>query len=404
MKRKIMMILCLLSLAAISRAAIQFGLGNAVAKRSATLINKAGAATPLVGDSVAATLPSCPGSAVYDSLPIDLSVIAGIDPLGHVAPSGHTFPSDHVYFYSQSTSTVQHALYAPGHIHVTDVQVTTYLSATPVYSDYAIFFYPCREVESYYAHVRSVSAGLLAAAGSLNQNCYSYSTGGAQVQQCNNNVNVEMQSGDLLGMSAVAGAMDFGTYDSRVNLSFAAPSRHANTNQVHTACPLDYFTDGLKTQMQSLLGRFDGGYRRVTAPLCGRIDFDVAGTAKGDWFFPGAPNVPEDPHLSLIDNNVYAPHQTISVGTSLPNWSTNWYIFVPAGAGQVNRDFSQVTADGLTYCYDTFLDPFEQPAAGSGIFILKLTSPTTLRLEHQAAANCGAGSWAFTANAVDFQR
>src|SRR5262249_12250629 len=145
-----------------------------------------------------ATLPSCSAGALYDSLPIDLSVIAGIDPLGHVAPSGHTFPSDHIYFYSKNTSMIAHNIYAPGPIHVTNVQVTTYLSATPVYSDYAIFFYPCREVESYYAHVRTVSAGLTAAAGSLNQNCYTYTTGGSTVQQCNNNVNVPMQSGDLI--------------------------------------------------------------------------------------------------------------------------------------------------------------------------------------------------------------
>src|SRR4029077_8126855 len=109
------------------------------------------------------------------------------------------------------------------------------------------------------------------------------------------------------------------------------------------------------------LGRFDGGYFRTTPPLCGTIEAGVANTAKGNWYHPGSPNNPEDPHLSLIDNNVYAPQQTISVGNSLPNGGSIWYIFSPVSAGFVDRDFSQVISDGNIYCYDSFYDPIGQP-------------------------------------------
>src|SRR6266403_114913 len=97
-------------------AGLRFGLGDAVAKRSAELINKAAASDPAnaTGQAVAATLPSCPSGPVYDTLPTDLSTIGGIDPLGHVQPSGHTFPSDHIYMYASTITIVTHAAYAPG--------------------------------------------------------------------------------------------------------------------------------------------------------------------------------------------------------------------------------------------------------------------------------------------------
>src|SRR5207249_2719878 len=107
------------------------------------------------------------------------------------------------------------------------------------------------------------------------------------------------------------------------------------------------------------------------------------------------------------DNNVYAPQQTISVGNSLPNGGGIWYIFTPvSGAGQVDREFSEVTADGNIYCYDTFYDPIGQ-AIGLGsapIFILQMPTSTTLKFEKLTALSCAAAApWAFTANAVNFQ-
>src|SRR5262245_16447554 len=97
--RKIIVILFLISAGA-AQAAVRLGLGNAVAKRSAELINKAGDSNPIVGEAVGATLAYCPAGALFDSLPIDMSMVRGVDPLGHVQPTGHTFPSDHIYYYA----------------------------------------------------------------------------------------------------------------------------------------------------------------------------------------------------------------------------------------------------------------------------------------------------------------
>ncbi|HVO32435.1 MAG TPA: hypothetical protein VMU17_00885, partial [Elusimicrobiota bacterium] len=230
------------------------------------------------------------------------------------------------------------------------------------------------------------------------------STGGTRFRYCTTYTNFEMQSGDLVGYLRTSSALDFGSYDNRVTLYYVSPQRRG-VYQLNTVCPVDYFTSSLKSAMQAKLGRFDGGHRRVTPPLCGTIEADVADTAKGYWYHPGSPDNPEDPHLSLIDNNVYAPQQTISVGNSLPNGGGVWYIFTPNNAGLVDRNFSQVTADGNIYCYDTFYDPIGQPLGlGGPTFILQMTDATTLRLEKQGPGSCGAGPWTFTSNAVTFQR
>src|SRR4051812_30620889 len=111
MRRLALIAVISLLVASGARAALRFGLGDAVAKRSAELIEKAGSSQSVVGENVAASLASCPAGAIFDSFPIDMNLIRGIDPLGHVQPTGHTFPSDHIYYYS-STSTVT-PVYSP---------------------------------------------------------------------------------------------------------------------------------------------------------------------------------------------------------------------------------------------------------------------------------------------------
>jgi len=388
-----------------ARAALRFGLGDAVAKRSADLINQAGANTAVVGDNVAATLPSCPSGAVLDSYPTEMAKIGGIDPLGHVQPTGHTFPSDHIYYYSSTNSVVTPSVFAPGSIHVTGISASTYLNAVPVFTDYSVTFYPCSNLRFYYGHVRTLSSPLVAQLSATTPYCSTYSTGGSNIQYCSYYTNFVMNSGDLIGAIQTNGSLDFGGSDDRTSIFYVSPARRGPT-QLDTICPIDYFTSSLKATMQAKLGRFDGGYQRVTPPICGTIAADVANTAKGYWYHPGSPDNPEDPHLSLIDNNVYAPQQTISVGNSLPNGGGQWYIFTTASSGVHPRDFSQVTADGNIYCYDTFFDPLGQsiPLISAPIYILQMTSSTTLRFEKQTSVGCGAGPWAFSGNAVTFQR
>jgi hypothetical protein len=404
MRQQTIIGLVILAVTIPASAGLRFGLGDAVAKRSAELINKAGGSTAIVGENVAGTLASCPSGAIFDSLPIDMNLVRGVDPLGHVQPTGHTFPSDHIYYYS-STSTVT-PVYAPGNIHITAVATSSNLSAIPVHTDYTVTFYSCREYRSVYGHVKTLTPALLSQVGAMSR-CDTYQTGGNTFQLCTADTNIEMHSGDLIGYTAISSALDFGSADSRVTLSYVSPNRRG-PYQLHTVCPMDYFTPALKAQMEARTGLFDGAFQRVNPPICGTIAQDVANSAKGYWYHPGSPDNPEDPHLSLIDNNVFAPKQTISVGNSLPNGGGMWTIFDPvSGPGQfVDRQFSEVTSDGNIYCYDTFIDPLGNPAFTNYVFILQMPTATTLKFEKVTPAfNCAAvAPWTFGGNAVTYHR
>ena len=387
-----------------SLAGLRLGLGDAAAKRSAELINKAGAQDPAnaTGAAVSPTLPACGNGAIYTTLPTDLSQILAIEPMGSHAPPPHTFPSDHFNLYAVTTTVVTPALYAPATIHITDIASTEYLNANPVFFDYQIYFYVCSNVETYFGHVRTLSALLLSQTGPIDQNCFTYTTGGT-FRRCDKPMNVVVQEGELLGYAATSGAFDFGSYDDRVTLSFVSPSRHP-ANQNHIVCPTDYFTPGLKAAMEGLMGRFDGELHRTVSPVCGTITDDIPNTASGDWYHVGSPDGPEDPHLFVGPDNVAPTKQLFSVGTSVSNLSPATYTFIPASAGHINRDVSQVTADATIYCYDTFYDPIGQLLGSGMIFLVQMPTPTSLTFESQPAASCGAGPWTFSSNAVNFQR
>ena len=407
-------VIALLLTAPAAQAGMHVGLGSAVAKEADALIDKANEADlhNTTGDNAAQTLPVCGSDLPYSLLPTDLNVIAGIVPLGNLNPSGHTFPTDHIYFYMKPLDPANPVgprmtanLFAPGAVTVTGMATTEYLSASPPFTDYTIYFYGCRDVKSYYAHVQTLDSAFQAEVGPIDEGCSDYSTGGTRVRRCQKNLAVKVAAGTLMGTSGPPHAVsfDFGTYDMRTTVPFVSPQRRFGDN-LHTVCPLDYFEGGVKGQMEALLGRFDGAVRRTVAPVCGEIGYDVAGTARGWWYKPGAPNVPDDPHLTLAPDNIDPTKQDIASGTSVPNLQ-GWWTFAPVTSGFVDRDFAQVTADGHVYCYDTFMDPLGQPAYTGFRILIGMPTAATLQIERDpSSTTCGAGPWSLSGAAVSFER
>src|SRR4029077_7475946 len=131
-------------------------------------------------------------------------------------------------------------LFAPRDVTITNIQTSTYYAASPVYSDYSITFYHCRDVQMYFAHVKSLSAAVSSQMGKFtNQTCLTNGTGGGNTVQCNLETNIPLTAGTLLGTLINGG--DWGAYDFRQTpLAFVSPSRHFH-NTLYTACPLDYF-------------------------------------------------------------------------------------------------------------------------------------------------------------------
>lgn len=108
---------------------------------------------------------------------------------------------------------------------------------------------------------------------------------------------------------------------------------------------------------------------------------DVGDTAQGNWFDSSLPlgPTPTSSHLALVHDKV---DPTIAALVWVPSPQGTW-MFTPEHTGTVNREFSEITSDGNVYCYEGLMDDGVSPLAGR--FLLELTSPTELRIEHDNA-------------------
>jgi hypothetical protein len=386
-----------------AQAGMHLGLGTAVGKHAAKTIDEQ------FKKDTALILPACTGEE-YSVSPIDLTTPFYLDPLGHMSGvGGHLFPTDHIYFYvpKSTGSTPSYNVYAPGDMAIVGVASSRYLHATPVFTDYTLRFSPCSGLTGFYYHMNTLSADLQAKIGAINQSCFNYPDG--SITYCYKSVVVYVKAGDVLGtldgkVGNTFSTLDFGAYDrNQPALAYISPARQFS-DEPFTRCPVEPFTEPLKSMLTARFGKYDGSVLRTAPPVCGEIMYDVAGTAQGLWYVPGTPQATVQdisPHLALVPDNVLPSTGVFSVGNSMTASSlpgTQYYFQTVSGAGHVNRDFDEVTSDGSVYCYDTFQN------LNNSIILLQLPSATTLTIERQTAASCGAGPWSFTSNASNFER
>ncbi|MBI4238631.1 MAG: hypothetical protein HY696_09495 [Deltaproteobacteria bacterium] len=367
------------------------------------------------GDATSAgDLAACSDTAPFTVAPLAADAYTAIVPLGNLNPTGHTFPTNHLYLYlktddigvSQTTP-----LYAPGDLRITAISASTYTSATPPYTDYQLYFSPCRDLQVYFLHVSGLSDTINAQLGDASD-CTDYTTGGTSVHFCSYRLALDIAAGTQLGTAGGnpgQRALDFGGSDARITaLPFAATRYQSSSDgldQYHVICPLDYFTTELQATLQSRLGRYDGTTLRTVEPRCGEVEQDEPGTAQGIWFVNGTTSFQqEDPHLALVHDNIDPTLGAFSVGASIPSLSSGAYFFTPTHSGTVNRDFDEVTNDGNTYCYDSFQNYVGESIASQFVILLRLTTTTTLQIESQSGATCGSNSWTLGSGAVTFER
>lgn len=401
MKRALVAVM-LIAGALSSASALEFGLGNAVARHDAKQIDQERTR------ALTLNLPACTDTP-YSVSPIDLGTTFNLDPLGHMSGvGGHLFPTDHIYFYvmKATAATPTTNVYAPGFLGIYQVASSRYLNASPPFTDYTLRFSPCQGLLGFFYHINDLSADLAAKIGPIDDSCFLYPDG--SIYYCTENVAVYANAGDVLGtITGRAGSsfytLDLGAYDrTKPALAFVSPARQV-ADAIYTRCPLERFEEPIKSQLEALLGRYDGSVRRTDAPVCGEFMQDVPNTAQGLWYVPDTPQAPVQdirPHLALVHDNVLTSTGAFSVGTSMgaSGLSGGQYYFDTASSGHVNTDFDLVTVDGTVYCYDGFSN------LTNSILLTQLTNASTLKIERQTAASCGAGPWAFTSNASTFVR
>ena len=348
-------------------------------------------------------LANCGGTPMLTVSPVNIGDIRDLTPLGNLNPPAHTLPTDHLYFYATFTGTrVPIPVLSPGDVVVSEVSRRTRLSGAPSVIEYSMVFFPCADLNLYFGNV-VLTTELEARIGAFGQ-CQQSSAGGSTYESCTKRLNLKLTAGSLIGtMGGDNGnTIDFGGYDRRVpQLPFINPARSYGTGTEfghnRTICPIDYFVASVVSALRTKFG--NDRLRRTMEPLCGTIMQDLPNTAQGRWFFNET--MQDDPHLALVHDNIDPRVAVISVGNSIPSLPTRYWGFTPAASGRVNADFPRVTADGLRYCYQTFV------GATSPIrhVLIQLVSATRVRIEGFTGALCGDPStWAFTAGAREFAR
>lgn len=248
---------------------------------------------------------------------------------------------------------------------------------------YGVTFYPCREYKSYLGHLSGLSDKLLEAAKSGNYKCNpQYQTGGTTVNTCRSKLVFKVEAGELIGYSGDAAGVDFGAVDFRISPLVVANTASYMKEMLHYVSPVPYFTAEARAVLESRLASYDGTVKRTADPKYGEYLQDVPGTAQGNWFTGGlslaVPFQQPESFLALVHEYVDATLPIFSTGDSIKGLPVAVYAFRPQASGWINRDFSQVRADGVTYCYDSFLTRKSPGGIGLGNprGIIIMTMPT----------------------------
>jgi hypothetical protein len=326
-------------------------------------------------------------------VPFDTADVTALVPLGNLNPPAHTFPTDHMYFYC-FTSKPSLEIKSPGNVHIMRIGRTHYnAGGFNDHYDYNIAM-GSDNIYMYWGHVSSLSPRLQAAVNNFaGVKCEgSYSTGGSTFEQCFMSVSISATAGEVLGMATT-------------NNGLAGMDLGVTVNKIG-ADPLEYFDAKARAMLEPKLGRYDGKIKRTVAPLSGEFLLDITGTAQGNWIKLGGSKNPEDNNIALVKDNVTPGQPAFSIGSALPGINSGVYFFDPQNSGLINRRFSDVTADGNTYCYTIGYPNF--PFAGNTLIpnasiILKLETGTTLSLEKRNC-DCSCTPYVFGANKVSYSR
>ena len=309
----------------------------------------------------AGALPDCPaGTAFFDSLP--LKDFTGIEALGHMNGE-HILPSqgDHVYLLGNASgpSTV----YAPGNATLLAVAESTGIAGADQGTNTAtLYFSPCKSV-MFAFQLNSLSPEIQQALSGISP--ASEQSGSVIKSVVYGPLTIPLTSGERLGTSlpfnSQPSGVDFAAVDVRTEpLQFIDQGEQTGMladSYLHAVCPLDYFSSSLRTQLYSLLTMKNAGQNGI--PPCGTTMQDKPGTVQGDWYDMSAPSpayqgLNESALLAIGHSNLDASQGIVSFGTALlsTSWLGTQILFTPTHSGMVNREPSEITADGAVYCFD----------------------------------------------------
>mgnify|MGYP005814769825 CR=1 FL=1 len=228
----------------------------------------------------------CDNLSLMTTSPISFNDLIAIRPLGTLNPPDHTQPTRHTYWYAGDpgnppTSEELAEVVSPGDIRLFEISETTY-SNRSYESDYTMHFFICNQVSGYFNHLSELDSDFASQIGDFSQgSCDSYSTSSETVSNCTLQIELDIPAATPIGIVSYFGTLDFGMDDSRVTNTMASTERFEFIK--HAVCPMNYFVGSEKEALLNITGEYDGSVQRIIEPRCGKVDFDIEGTASGAW-------------------------------------------------------------------------------------------------------------------------
>jgi len=296
------------------------------------------------GGPTTPSAPACTTTTPFTVSPMPVSQIPAIIPQGNINPSAHVMPTNHAYLGLPGLVPGQWPLFAPGDMTLTNVVVKTNtenvngVESAP-YEELALGFQVCGGINLLFDHVNSPSAKIQAALNAQmpypSLECSTGVNGTVTSTACNVTVSVPVSAGEQIAVSSgITPTIDFGAWNTQgAAVPFLEPRRYLDESN-YNVCPVSLFTTSLQAQLGTLLGTLQGTQfvPRTAAPVCGVINFDVAGTVSGNWWptqLPaGAQSVASDESggAAFMADNINPAIPVISLGNDIPGIPTGRYV------------------------------------------------------------------------------
>lgn len=227
---------------------------------------------PTLAKQMGYSEPTCsPSSIKFSSSIIPMDQMAPNIPYGAMI-GGHVTPIDHAYLGVKSLNKDPNSRTESDYVPVSSPADGTIVSLQNLGSPTSI-----RVVINHGCNLFSVYMVLNRLSGALSK--YAEELKGGNV---NKKVEVQIKAGQEFGRQR-DNMLDFNIWDGTSWLSgFANPFSYVSGDawKPFTADPLPFFTSEIRNALESNM-------QRTSSPRFGKIDYDVEGTASGNWFLDG---------------------------------------------------------------------------------------------------------------------
>lgn len=363
--------------------------------------------------SVFSDFPVCPTnlSGLFTYQLVDPNQIAALIPLGNVNGSDHILPVDHVYLHSYPTEENKHLpVYAPADMTITQLTMHKVVDKQGMIvaheHDYAIDAEICQGLKVWILAINELSPVLQSA---FDQGDKRHEEGEINSNEIAVNdsfeIDYKIKAGELLGYTGEKGN------GSAIEISIINENQEPDPivdwdyysdadRRSGIICFADLYTGSQKDELNNKFGDYisesedkekdikdnpvsqtDYVFKqRTVEPVCGQVIQNSVGTIQGDWFL----NKPKKEHenlegegkaITFIHKNTDPSRGVISISGTITDHPL-MLEYQPTHSGIIDREPSEVTADGKIYCYNNNRDSVRK-------FLVQLMDDHHLKIEQQ---------------------